>query len=144
MEFLIREAKVEDASSIADLSYQLGYPSTNDETIDRLQAILSSSDNSVYVVCCRDVVVGWVHAFHSLRLESASFVEIGGLVIDVNHRNKGFGKLLINRVFEWAKSKGINRIRVRCNVIRKETHHFYQSLGFKETKEQKVFAIDLA
>lgn len=143
MEFLTREAKVEDSKSIADLSHQLGYPATTEETIMRLRAIFSSGDNCVFVACHENIVVGWVHAFYGLRLESASFVEIGGLVVDAGFRNKGLGRLLVNRVLEWAKIKGIERIRVRSNVVRKETHRFYQILGFKELKEQKVFALDL-
>jgi GNAT superfamily N-acetyltransferase len=143
MEFLIRAGKVEDSKSIAELSHQLGYPASNEETIARLQPIISNSDNCVYVACHQNVVVGWVHAFYSLRVESASFVEIGGLVVDAGFRNKGLGRLLVNQVLEWAKLKGIERIRVRSNVVRTETHRFYQILGFKEIKEQKVFALDL-
>ena len=142
MEFLTREAKVEDSKSIADLSHQLGYPATTEETIMRLRAIISSGDNCVFVACHENIVVGWVHAFYGLRLESPSFVEIGGLVVDAGFRNKGLGRLLVNRVLEWAKLKGIERIRVRSNVVRTETHRFYQVLGFKEIKEQKVFALD--
>ncbi|HAD98712.1 MAG TPA: GNAT family N-acetyltransferase, partial [Cryomorphaceae bacterium] len=31
--------------------------------------------------------------------------------------------------------------RVRCNVIRRESHRFYEKIGFTENKEQKVFDI---
>jgi GNAT superfamily N-acetyltransferase len=65
------------------------------------------------------------------------------LVVDGNYRGKGVGRALINKVKEWSANKGIVKLRVRCNVKRTETHKFYKNLGFKETKEQKIFELDI-
>lgn len=84
-------------------------------------------------------MVGWVHGFYSLRVESDPFIEIGGLVVDENHRQKGIGVQLVEKVNTWASTKGCNKLRVRCNTIRLESHEFYNLIGFTLNKEQKVF-----
>jgi GNAT superfamily N-acetyltransferase len=91
------------------------------------------------VVIDDKTVVGWIHGFHSLTVEYDPCVEIGGLVIDINHRRKGIGQMLVNEVIAWSRSIGMNRIRVRSNTIRNDAHSFYLGIGFIQIKEQKVF-----
>ncbi|MES2691672.1 MAG: GNAT family N-acetyltransferase [Bacteroidota bacterium] len=77
------------------------------------------------------------------RVESDSFVEIGGLVVHEDYRIRGVGKMLVKEVIAWSHSKKSTKIRVRCNTIRKEPHVFYNSIGFIETKEQKIVDMKL-
>ena len=61
------------------------------------------------------------------------------LVVDESYRGKGIGKKLIDTAADWLKQKGEKTLRIRCNVIRDETHKFYEHLGFIEKKKQKIF-----
>ncbi|NOT94268.1 GNAT family N-acetyltransferase [Ferruginibacter sp.] len=139
MELFIRAAEVEDFESITRLSYQFGYIADTKKTKERLSEIIVSNDNCAFVATDSGIVIGWIHGFYTLRIQSDPFVEIGGLVVDENYRRKGIGRLLVQKVTEWAKLKNGSTIRVKCNSIRKESHQFYISIGFKEVKEQKVF-----
>jgi len=139
MELLIRSAEINDSESITELSNQLGYETKNEDIQNRLYKILKTADNCVYVAIERGKIVGWIHGFYSLRVESEFFVEIGGLVVSENHRKKGIGKNLVNKITKWSESKNCGKIRVRCNVIRKESHQFYENIGFKINKVQKIF-----
>ena len=76
-------------------------------------------------------------------IEVMPHCEINGLVIDENYRGKGIGKLLIERVMQWAKEKGNANLSLHCNVRRTDAHKFYEHLGFKEVKQQKNFAIEI-
>lgn len=138
-----RIATINDVEYITELSCQLGYETTREKTQQRLAEILNNTDNCVFVAVNNAKVIGWIHGFYSLRVESESFVEIGGLVVDKNYRKKGVGKLLIETVYKWSILKKCRNSRVRSNTIRKETHQFYKKLGFTETKEQKVFGKQL-
>ncbi len=51
--------------------------------------------------------------------------------------------MLTAEVIKWTQFKGINKLKVRTNSIRIETHEFYRNLGFKEIKEQKIFDLNL-
>ena len=144
MPFSIREALLTDAATIATLSGQLGYTTTAEKTEARLLQLLNNDHHCVYVMLNNDTVVGWIHGFYSITVEYDPCIEIGGLVIDESHRRKGIGQMLVNKVVEWARTKNMNRIRVRSQVIRKEAHSFYLGLGFTPIKEQKVFDLIIA
>ena len=139
MQILIRIAEINDSESITELSNQLGYETRNVDIQNRLNNILINADNCVYVATENGKIVGWIHGFYSLRIESEFFVEIGGLVVDENFRKSGIGKKLVDKVIEWSKLKDCGKVRVRCNVIRKESHRFYENIGFEINKEQKIF-----
>jgi len=143
MKPFLRQAELKDVDFIHKLSVQLGYESTIEKTHNRLSEILNHADNCIYVCVDNENIIGWIHGFYSLRIESDSFVEIGGLVVDKNYRRNGIGKILVEKVIEWAHFKKSNKIRVRCNAVRTETHVFYNRIGFNETKEQKIFDIKL-
>jgi len=143
MEVFIRTATLNDAPSISNLSDQLGYQSGISETEKRLQAVLQDGNNCVFVAVVDEKIIGWIHGFYTVRVESDPFTEIGGLVVDENYRRQNIGKLLINKIVEWALARENKTVRVRCNTIRKGSHQFYLALGFAEVKEQKIFQIQL-
>lgn len=139
MKLSVRNAEIKDTETIAELSSQLGYKSADNIIRERLRAILSDDENCVFVAIESEKVVGWIHGFYSQRIESDAFIEIGGLVVDTDYREQGIGKLLVAKINAWSLTKGCKKVRVRCNTIRKETHIFYEKLGFELNKEQKIF-----
>jgi GNAT superfamily N-acetyltransferase len=139
----IRKATIADAAAIAMLSAQLGYKISTEKTEKQIAAINSSDNDIAYVAVDDNKITGWIHVFHTLRLECASYCEIGGLVVDEHYRNKGTGKMLIEHVKHWCRDKNCELLKVRSNVKRKEAHIFYEHSGFAEIKQQKVFEIRL-
>ncbi len=140
MEIMIRPAREADYGILATLSGQLGYEADPATISRRMKEITANPDHAVFVASVAEgEVVGWIHAFYTLRVESDPFVEIGGMVVDDRHRKKGIGKQLVDHIREWATARGCRRLRVRSNVTRQETHRFYQNLGFELKKEQGVF-----
>jgi GNAT superfamily N-acetyltransferase len=143
MEFITRYAEAGDVEEINRLSEQWGYPSTHEKMKRCLQEILENKDHVVFVLTNQHQITGWIHGIYSLRIESGSFVEIGGLVIDLAFRRRGLGKLLVDKIIEWSLSRNCRTIRVRCNIIRKEANAFYHSIGFEEIKQQWVYDMKL-
>ncbi|CAM3826887.1 GNAT family N-acetyltransferase [Pontibacter korlensis] len=95
-----------DAEAITFLSSQLGYSASAAETKVWLQEIFDSEDHCAFGAVLDDKLVGWIHGFYTLRLESGAFVEIGGLIIDESYRRTGAGRKLVEKVREWAKQRG--------------------------------------
>ena len=141
MNISIRPMQLEDALAINSLSKQLGYDLSLEDTQNCIQQILQRKDDISLVAIFENNIVGWIHAFKAYRIETQPFIEIGGLVVDESHRSKGIGKILVDEVKKWCGSKEISSLRVRCNTRRRESHLFYQRIGFHEMKEQKVFAL---
>jgi GNAT superfamily N-acetyltransferase len=62
------------------------------------------------------------------------------LVVDAGHREQGIGRQLIAAVEEWAVQRGLEQIAVRSNVLRVESHPFYQRLGYVRIKTQHAYS----
>lgn len=91
---VVREAVAADAPAIAELSVQLGYPTTTTGVRSRLEELLPT-ENLVLVLDDGGAVVGWIHVFRSHRLEEDPFTELGGLIVAVAYRGLGLGRLLM-------------------------------------------------
>ncbi len=139
-QFTIRNATLEDAAAIADLSCTLGYPSSVQEARERLGPITRSQDDSVLVACMPDgSVAAWIHIFLARRIEADMFAELGGLVVAEDCRGMGIAGTLVKEAEKWATTHGANRIRVRSRSTRTGAHLFYRQQGFTRIKDQEVF-----
>ncbi len=140
----IRGATSTDIERIAELSGELGYPARVEDVGRRLPAIAIADDHAVYVAEAEDgSVVGWIHVFAAMRLESEPFAELGGLVVAEDHRGRGVGRLLCERTGRWARDHGFGALRVRTRAEREAAHRFYERVGFRLVKAQKVFSIEV-
>ncbi|HJW71323.1 MAG TPA: GNAT family N-acetyltransferase [Geothrix sp.] len=140
---ILRPADTQDAAALAGLSGELGYPSTEGDLVERLASVLGKDDHLVFVAEQDGKVVGWLHAFVALRIESPAFAEIAGLVVARSARGEGLGQQLVQAASAWARLKGLQKLRVRSNVARKESHDFYTRIGFEPLKTQLVYALNL-
>ena len=143
MKISIREMNANDAIGVNALSKQLGYPLSIEQTLQNINEVLESKDHTAFVAEYENKIVGWIGASQAIMIEVMPHCEINGLVIDQDHRGMGIGKLLIDKVKQWAREKNNSKIGLRCNVKRTEAHLFYQHLGFTEIKQQKNFVISI-
>ncbi len=137
---LIRPAVISDAPELARLTSALGYPASESVIADRLQRMHASANDCLLVAEAGEGrLAGWIHGFLCQLLESDYRVEIGGLLVDEPFRRSGVGGKLVCAIEEWAKTHGAVELSVRCRVEREEAHRFYEILGFRTAKTQKVF-----
>lgn len=140
MALRIRPAQHEDAPVIAALAGQLGYPTPPEKARARLKALAEDDRHAVFVAVEADGgVVGWIHVYLCPLVIADLEAEIGGLVVDQAHRSQGIGARLVHAAEDWARSRGCQGLTVRANVVRQRAHAFYQRLGFREVKLQRVF-----
>ena len=136
----IRRAKSSDVPRIAELTSQLGYPSTREQVRTRLRKIKLASGNAVFVAdSSQHGVIGWVHVGRQALLECDVRAEINGLIVAEGHRSLGAGAKLMAAAENWARRHGCAGLSVRSNIIRKRAHKFYQRWGFEHYKTQKSF-----
>lgn len=139
-ELTIRRAARSDAPRLAALSGVLGYPVAATELGARLERLLTSSRDVVLVAeSAAGEVVGWLHGAEQELLESERRCEILGLVIDPEHRGLGIGRRLVGAVEAWARERGLEQMAVRSNVVRTESHPFYERLGYARAKTQHAY-----
>ncbi|MGA9406412.1 MAG: GNAT family N-acetyltransferase [Bacteroidota bacterium] len=134
----IRDAQTSDAATLAELSGELGYPTTAAEMKRRVESLRSGLHHGIFVAE-HETLLGWIHVSVIETLESEPFAEIRGLVVSESHRGSGIGTQLVVAAEHWAHKKGCKRIRVRTNVMRTEARAFYKKLGYLSKKTQEVF-----
>ncbi len=136
----IRAPRLEDASRLAELSTQLGYPASPDDIAGRLSKLLPRTEHFLRVAeSPAGEAIGWIHAEERQILESAPWCEIMGLVVDAGQRGHGAGRALVSEVEAWARERGLRTVKVRSNVARVESHPFYLRLGYARSKTQHVY-----
>jgi GNAT superfamily N-acetyltransferase len=134
---IVRPAEVRDVPALATLAGELGYPTSVDEMSRRLAALVDR--DAVFVAEHDGVCVGWIQVSIVEALESGRFAEIRGLVVAEGQRSGGVGAALVRAAEEWARERACPKVRVRSNVVRERTHRFYERLGYRAVKSQKVF-----
>lgn len=127
------------AQQLCRLTAQLGYANEPVAFAQRLQNLISSKTDSIFIAIADDQIVGWIHGTYQLTLESPAFVEILGLVVEAGFRGQQIGKKLVKAVKTWSQAFEVEKMRVRCNVVRLASHEFYKRLGFEENKRQVIF-----
>jgi GNAT superfamily N-acetyltransferase len=136
----IRRARSSDAPRLAELSGQLGYPTTAAEITKRFRKLKAASQNALFVAESPDAgVVGWAHVSVTHLVEVGTRAELNGLIVAEGQRSLGAGAHLLQAVEGWARKQGCPCMSVRSNVIRDRAHKFYERQGYEHYKTQKAF-----
>lgn len=136
----IRPMTDADASEVASLSEQLGYPATAAQIVHRLGLVMEQPGNALFVAeDDEERVLGWIHVVGRVYLDSEPFAQIGGVIVEERHRGQGAGRALLARAEEWARDRGYDELRLWSNVVRSGAHAFYERLGYEPVKTSYVF-----
>jgi GNAT superfamily N-acetyltransferase len=136
----IREAQAADIPALTWLCGELGYASDLAQVQRRFARIAGESENSVFVAEeIRGAVVGWVQVHFTRWLASDPRGEVVGLVVSAKTRGQGIGRRLMAAAEKWTQDRGGALVVLRSNILRKETHAFYQHLGYNSSKTSLNF-----
>lgn len=129
-----------DARRLAQLSGELGYPTTAPEIAERMHKLKPASQNALFVAEALDAgVVGWAHVSVRHLVEVGTRAELNGLIVANGQRSLGAGARLLEAAEDWARKHGCPSMSVRSNVIRERAHKFYERQGYEHYKTQKAF-----
>ncbi|BCN30759.1 GNAT family N-acetyltransferase [Anaeromicropila herbilytica] len=140
MNIEIRECNIEDARYIYELNRdEMEYDYPFEQTIDKLERILSSKNDKVFVAIIQDIVVGYVHANDYDVIYTPHMKNIMGIAVSSKYKGNGIGKALLTEVENWAKETGAYGIRLVSGEERSGAHEFYRHCGYIENKRQINF-----
>jgi GNAT superfamily N-acetyltransferase len=135
----IRRLTVDDAEAAAELSIQLGYPSSPGDLRKRIEELSHTTDRVAFAAVVDGQMVGWIDAAMERHLQYAASAVIGGIVVREEMRGQGVGRRLCVEVEEWARSKSVPLVRVRSQIKREDAHRFYLRDGYQKVKTSLVF-----
>ena len=121
---------------LAELSTQLGYPTTAAELEARLAAV-ASNDHAAVLVATADATdrpIGWVHVELKRTLVAPLTAQIMGLVVDAEARGGGIGRELLLAAEAWAARRGCRQMVVGTRITRERAHRFYSREGYSLQK----------
>ena len=134
-EFLIRDALASDAAALAKLNATaMGYDYP--KTAERLDALLKSSRDKIFVAEQESRLVGYLHLEDYDLLYNGHLKNIMGIAVDPGCRRQGIGKALLEAGESWAREQGAEGIRLSSGESRKDAHAFYRALGYEGNKLQ--------
>lgn len=132
----VRDATPQDATALAPLYEQLGYPTHVDEIARRLREV----GNGVVLVAVRGKrLVGFAAVEVGDHFVTGTGAELAGLVVAEDERSGGVGAQLLAAAESWARERGLAELLVRSNVIRERAHGFYERHGYARVKSQHLF-----
>jgi N-acetylglutamate synthase-like GNAT family acetyltransferase len=133
-EIVVRDAIIEDASVIATLLGELGYPSQTEGVRARLARLLAREGSRVFVAERSAKALG-VLGLHRMPVLTSlgDIAMIIALVVTERARGAGVGRLLVARAEEQARVLQCERIMVTSAERRADAHAFYQHLGYGYT-----------
>jgi glucosamine-phosphate N-acetyltransferase len=113
---LLEQLTVVDADNISFEEFKNHY--------DKIQSI-------IYVIhdTKMDLIVGTGSLFIEYKYihKLGSVGHIEDIIIDVNYRNKGFGKKIINILIDLAKKKSCYKVILDCDI---NNATYYEHIGF--------------
>lgn len=129
----VRHAEAGDADALARLCGQLGYPSSRDAVLSRLERMVRDGARALVAASGGDVVgLATVHLRNMINHE-APLAQLTLLVVDEARRSQGVGRALVDEAEAWARAQGCRRIIVTTALHRTGAHAFYERIGYSHT-----------
>jgi GNAT superfamily N-acetyltransferase len=137
----LRTARAADASTLAELAGQLGYPVSAQELRERMPGVTANPDAALLVAADESdaAVLGWIHVELKRSLLAPLAAQVMGLVVDERRRSRGIGALLLEAGESWARERGCQAILVGTRVTRERAHRFYRRAGYDLLKTSHFF-----
>jgi GNAT superfamily N-acetyltransferase len=133
---------VEDATAVAALAGQLGYPATPDQIRARHAVLASAPERGAVLVAVDDDgpadVIGWAHVELRDTLVAPATAQLMALIVADGARDRGVGRDLLRAAESWARDRGCEALIVATRVTRTDAHRFYRREGYDLDKTSHI------
>jgi len=143
---MIRKVALKDAPNIQQINQQcLGYDYPVAATTQQLKQLLDQPQHHLLLaaVDTHDQLIGYVHAEVYLETYAPKLFNVLALAVDQSNRGHGTGKSLMTALADMAPAFDVHGIRLNSGTERTAAHQFYEHIGYRTTKMQKRFFLEL-
>lgn len=129
----LRDARIGDASDVAALLDQLGYPCSRDEAADRISMVLADPRQRLLLaeIEGRACALAGMDLRYSL-VRGTEQARITALVVAPDCERQGVGRRLLRELEGIARQAGAARIEVTSAASREGAHAFYHGCGYTD------------
>ncbi len=140
MDVEIRKCILSDVHAIYNLNItEMGYDYPEDATFEKIEKLLQSDSDRIYVAVVDNCVVGYVHANNYDVIYAPHMKNIMGIAVLNSQKGHGIGKALLKAVEKWAINTGAYGVRLVSGSSRTGAHEFYRHCGYTGDKQQINF-----
>ncbi|MDP4127558.1 MAG: GNAT family N-acetyltransferase [Bacillota bacterium] len=149
MDIKIREAIINDYESLCevydelDKHHRLNHPElfikpdVCARTKEYISETINDSNKKLFVADLDSKVIGIAEcgiqeSSYFPVFKKREWIQLDSIAVTEEYQNHHIGTLLLEKVIEWAKSKGINRIELKVYSFNKQADEFYSGKGFKD------------
>ena len=103
--------------------------------------LYNKDNNILYISCDNEKPVGFIYGY--IKYEQSNFVfdsvaQIDALYVLDNYRNKGIGKKLIDKFYEWCEENNIKIVEISVFKNNTNAYNLYEKLGYEVTEYKMV------
>lgn len=132
----IEDLKPDYLEAINRLIAQLS-TSSHTFTEAELNSLIASPQSHLYALEYDEKIIGMVTlCIYQCPIGRKAWIE--DVVVDQNHRGKGYGKLMVRKAMEECQNRGNVTLMLTSRPSRIVANQLYQSLGF-EKRETNVY-----
>ena len=126
----VRKARPDDLQHVKDLYSRL---TPDIAKVDRDFCRLLKDVNSMCLILEEGIPIGMITFFVRTSLSSGKKMVIDEIIVDINYRNKGYGRALMEYVISMAKDMNLDCVELACSETRQALHTFYEGMHFEHT-----------
>ena len=132
----VRAARASDLAGVLALYRHLNpddAPMSEERARAIWQRMLDQPDFRCVVVVCESTLVAscCVAVLPNLTRGGRSYALIENVVTHADHRRRGFGRMVLAEALRHSWDAGCYKAMLLTGSRRPETHHFYESCGFR-------------
>lgn len=135
---VVREAELRDLPELADLFEELmEVPSNREAMSGQLKKVTEDSHYFLASACDGEKVIGTAMGIECYDLvgNCYPFLVVENVVVSPAYRGQGVGKMLMQRLEQFAEERGCSYIIFVSSGYREKAHQFYRSLGYSSDNQ---------
>jgi GNAT superfamily N-acetyltransferase len=116
-------------------------------TPDRIAHFVEREDADIIIASLGDYVIGCIYIEKASypgypMFRSHEYAQIDEMIVDLDHRQKGIGGLLLDSAKQWARDHGLTFMQVNVWSKNQLAKTFYAKKGFKPITEKFEINLD--
>lgn len=105
------------------------FKTKNKERIKQdLTDMIDNPNEIIFVIEEDSKIIGY--SLIKIEQRISKVIWIDEIVIDEEHRKKGNGRKLINKIYEFAKENDCKKVELNCWSFNEDAIKFYEKMGF--------------
>lgn len=127
----IQKLNLDFLDNILDLVQKINPHKTFDELSQKQIEMFTYDHYHCFGIFNDNILVGLSSAWVTVRFYCGKQLEVDNLMVEPTLQSKGYGKILMEYLENWAKENGCLTVELNTYVFNERSHKFYFNQGYK-------------